>query len=406
MIDAHIIKEVIKYWDLDQNHAHRDRTHRPVLEFQDVKDLIELAFHVSLKNEEGRPVKAALTFTKSEVENDPTHNYQKTIQKFERPIICSPSDIAKLAPAFEPEMSSLLVERDIGSQQLCCWGVSFYCSPLSRFNEVPVSMFEDFGLKLDLFTVSISAPGSLLISRGNSAIGRMVEGKFLPSTPSPFTVKALGKYLRENIYSSKSWILFENRYWHVYRAAIDLLLRESSKRGHGSTIVILPSNVDKNMFNLFKIKYTLTPPTDLSISIYNVLNQKDDKENITNTMVTTIAYHQIIIRNVQVLAKLATIDGALMLNSELKLIGFGVTLKANNSKKRVIVGPDGFGQSNGSIFQYQKYGTRHNSAIDFAASCKGATVFVISEDGPIRAFVSGSDQEVLCWEDCSEAMFV
>jgi len=46
------------------------------------------------------------------------------------------------------------------------------------------------------------------------------------------------------------------------------------------------------------------------------------------------------------------------------------------------------------------------SAIDFAAACKGAIVFVILQDGPIRAFVSGDESEVFCWADCTVSMFV
>jgi hypothetical protein len=49
---------------------------------------------------------------------------------------------------------------------------------------------------------------------------------------------------------------------------------------------------------------------------------------------------------------------------------------------------------------------RHNSAINFAAQCDGSTAFVISQDGPIRAFIRLNDETVLYWPDCTVSMFV
>jgi len=48
----------------------------------------------------------------------------------------------------------------------------------------------------------------------------------------------------------------------------------------------------------------------------------------------------------------------------------------------------------------------YSSAIHFAAACKGRTVFVISQDGPMGAFVWSDEGTVLCWPDCTESIFV
>jgi len=48
----------------------------------------------------------------------------------------------------------------------------------------------------------------------------------------------------------------------------------------------------------------------------------------------------------------------------------------------------------------------YSSAIHVAAACKGSTVFVISQDGPIGAFVWSDEGTVLCWPDCTESIFV
>ena len=60
----------------------------------------------------------------------------------------------------------------------------------------------------------------------------------------------------------------------------------------------------------------------------------------------------------------------------------------------------------GIHFRLSRYGVRHNSAINFAAQCDGSTAFVISQDGPIRAFIRLNDETVLYWPDCTVSMFV
>ncbi len=69
------------------------------------------------------------------------------------------------------------------------------------------------------------------------------------------------------------------------------------------------------------------------------------------------------------------------------------------------MGPDGFG-GGGQIFDLSKYGTRHNSAIDFVAAVPGTIAFVVSQDGPIRGFVLKDQDTILCWPDCTTSMFI
>jgi hypothetical protein len=46
------------------------------------------------------------------------------------------------------------------------------------------------------------------------------------------------------------------------------------------------------------------------------------------------------------------------------------------------------------------------SAVAFVGVCTKAIAFVISQDGPVRAFVRQDDQTVLCWPNCSTSMIV
>jgi DNA integrity scanning protein DisA with diadenylate cyclase activity len=108
----------------------------------------------------------------------------------------------------------------------------------------------------------------------------------------------------------------------------------------------------------------------------------------------------------QRLAQLAAIDGALIIDSNFKVVAFGAKLTAPAWDKKTVIGPDGYGSPNGQPFEINRYGTRHQSARDFAAACESAIVFVISQDGPIRAFHRTDETTVTCWPDCTTSMFV
>jgi hypothetical protein len=119
-----------------------------------------------------------------------------------------------------------------------------------------------------------------------------------------------------------------------------------------------------------------------------------------------ITYQKLILEHLQRLAQLSTVDGALILTSALELMTFGAKLQAPPWSGKPLHGPDGWGNVSGETFPTERYGTRHSSAINFAAACKGSTVFVISQDGPIRAFVWSDEGIVVCWPDCTVSMFV
>ncbi|WP_454064658.1 hypothetical protein [Candidatus Nitrospira salsa] len=72
----------------------------------------------------------------------------------------------------------------------------------------------------------------------------------------------------------------------------------------------------------------------------------------------------------------------------------------------LIIGPDGNGATKNEKFEINRYGTRHRSAFDFAAAQPDSIVFVLSQDGPIRAFHRIDDTTVHVWPDCTVSMFL
>jgi hypothetical protein len=101
---------------------------------------------------------------------------------------------------------------------------------------------------------------------------------------------------------------------------------------------------------------------------------------------------------IRLVAQLGALDGALVLDGLLDVRGFGAKLDVPPWNGEVITGPNGWGDGAGQPFDSKRFGTRHNSAIAFVDSCAGATAFVMSEDGGVRAFRRLGD-DVRCWLD-------
>jgi DNA integrity scanning protein DisA with diadenylate cyclase activity len=123
-----------------------------------------------------------------------------------------------------------------------------------------------------------------------------------------------------------------------------------------------------------------------------------------NTEMTNMGMKRFLHESLKFLANLACSDGALILTSNFEIVGFGATLQSPPWNGNVLVGPDGFGHEGGN-FHIKKYGTRHNSMVDYIGEKNDCFGFVFSHDGPIRGFYKVDKNTVYCWPDCSVSMF-
>jgi DisA bacterial checkpoint controller nucleotide-binding len=398
MIENSIIRQILDGWAAAENHPFGDRTQRPLPSFHDVKEVFEQVFLASLKCEEGRPIRCSIVLASPSDIDDPSHRYNKDFRRFATPLPLTAESIAKLAPAFDPMLSSIAVCRDSATRTLQCWGIFNYSPPAHRFNEPSPAVVEGMWFRPDLFTLTTRNPGSVQVSRMNSSIGWFTDGDFVPAVPTPFTSKSLGNHLIEPLKSTNLWQKYGTYYWHYYSAALEVLLFESASRGHGAIIILLASGNTVIPEHVISDAYRLEAVMPLQTHLENLLEAQRLHQSSDG---------KLLLEHLQRLAQLSTVDGALILTRELELVAFGAKLHVPNKwTGKTLEGPDGFGYTSRNPFAAQRYGVRHNSAINFAAECEGSTVFVISQDGPIRAFIRFNEDTVLYWPDCTVSMFV
>jgi hypothetical protein len=105
-----------------------------------------------------------------------------------------------------------------------------------------------------------------------------------------------------------------------------------------------------------------------------------------------------------VVARLATVDGALLIDDEIRPHRLRAHISADRWLGRVLEG-SAYPRSSPRDMDVSSFGTRHNSAIAIAGRCPGLAVFVISEDGPVRAIMRVKG-DVVIWPDCLNTVFL
>jgi hypothetical protein len=395
MLDPRYTDEILAAWEADQEHPHKGRTKRSLPPRTALQKLLDECFLATLRDEEGQPIKfsVALVWDQDfEAMVGPTMHQPlrlATTAEF------SAASLAKLAPAFDPVLTTIILKWDPTQERLDYWGIWLHAQGHNRFSEVPVGVPGGANFRPDLLTLISKGRASISISRGGDLIGTLQAGYFKRAAPTPFTTESLGNYVLASIGNDPALGV---PYWHHVRDALELLLSEASLRGHGGTIVLLPKDVEPAE-SCYASKYKLDGTFNLQKTLRSCIENQHGIE-------FGIAYRKVANETIQRISQLASIDGALILTFEFHVVAFGATLTAPRSAATAIIGPDGFGQGSGASFDINRYGTRHRSAMDFAAAVPGTIVFVVSQDGPIRAFRSDDRQTVKVWPDCSTSMFV
>jgi len=397
-----IFEQIQEIWNLEQVRCNHFKKDPP--ELDTIRAAVETAFLGSLKTEEGLPLEFSLAvITQQEISDlNKTHPDASTlvVMRFEHPLPLDIDSVTKIAGAFDKNATALAVEPAGGGSATPyqIWGALFYGPSTNLFTEVA---FAGAGLSTqrpDCLIITTASIGSLAIARQRHLLGRFESGKFIRSVPSPFTSEAMGKYLIAAVQMNEGWDA-QYSYWYVYIRAIELLLAEASARGHGSTIILIPTAKVASCVSFFQPTYSFRGDLGIRFLLRKVI------ESMGNPSATFDMVKRLLARRLEALAQLASIDGALIVSTEWEVLAFGAKLTAPRWAKKVLIGPDGFG-CGGDTFEGSKLGMRHRSAIDFIGACPAAIGFVISEDGPIRGFARRGDDTILCWPDCRLSMFV
>ena len=392
MIEDHIVQLIKDAWNKDQNHPHRGRQQKSV-ELRDIKKILDIAFISSITKEEGKTTSFNIILIENvckRIDND-LNNFG--ILKFDKYYEFEVDTVVKLSHSLDFECSALIIEPvDRNKENYKIYGVLYFDNNFSIPAVIP-----DLAFNIpDELMVSVISPGQLLIVRGSGQIGQFKNGDFYKSIPTPFYSKAMGKYLINFIADNELYIKHGNNYWGYYSDYLMYLLLKISNHNNGGIVILIKEDISfyKDIISKYNVK---------NLKIYERLMEYRFESRIGKDTIFNMLISEKTRRYLEFLSKLASIDGALILNDYFEVISFGAKISTPNWNGNVIIGPDGF-NINGEAFDYSNYGMRHRSTINFIGASNNTIGFVISSDGPIRGFVKNNNS-ILCWPDCRVSMF-
>lgn len=351
----------------------------PVLTGEQIAILLETAYWSSLLANEGR-----ITNVRIVVANPQT---LKGMPPFLTPVPYEDAQIAKLSPAVPPR-GCLLV--DPGNMQI--WAISR--QQLEFVNTITLDV-----VRPGVVQIGVGPYRTFMVFAGRTATQVLASGHVdLPHSIS----KALHKVLPTgDIHETQA----------VWREALALADVANNVRtnGHGGALLIVPDDDDGWPSSIDPLGFRFnTMDSSIPDSIRSELMKMNEygkalrgifETNLPDTDKFAIAFNvpptEWVDRNaIDAIARLAAVDGAILLTSSARVIGFGAKINVKGPLPLVSwIGPGSEKQKVNSCELEHLGGMRHQSAARFVGANHSCAAIVVSEDGPMSFMSWNADLE-------------
>ncbi|MFO0617912.1 MAG: hypothetical protein U0414_35305 [Polyangiaceae bacterium] len=356
-----------------------DTSPRPTSEA--LRELVLTAFYASLEREEGVELRFALAYVGRE-KLYTEHGGPDLWAPLElaSPVPLTVDAVAKLAQAADPWRSVIAVGGPAGALEIL--GV--------------IRTGRARTLIWDCLVLRATAPGHLQAFVGDAYAMELAKGSVIAAEP---VLVFDGGLVRARLDDMAAEHGLDAR---LYTRALRRVVRNLTDRGVGGIVVVGADDA----LDLVRGGYPLARP---SPTLRDAVGPPSDAEGppsapprpIEQEALRAVDHRATVFDEVtSFVADLATIDGALVLGSDLSVLAFGARLVAPPiTALPVVRARDGDAtRSDGSPLA--KLGTRHNSAAALCAARAGVVVFVVSEDGPISAMLRSApptDDRLVVW---------
>lgn len=311
---------------------------------------------------------------------------------FDSPRPFNVSEVTKLAPSLDFSQTILCVKQ--GPSDLEIWAIVILSRSVSKYKEGSKPGFSY--MIPNYLKIEVPRPGNLIFE---VALERLLEYRLGEIIMNPIPVfQEDGPVLR--FLQSYKWFDGES----ILRP-VGLLIQRVLKLGHGGIILLVPREKIPEAERLLKIKYHLLNERldyfcklgwtfEGHIQSWGLSNIRPSWANDTLRSYALTERNAYIEEIVDAYAHLARIDGALILTTELNVIGFGAQIQGDPIEKAY----RSLNSLSSKIEEYdlKKFGTRHNAAARFAYGIEGTLVSVVSEDG-IPSFFMRKKDKLIIW---------
>jgi hypothetical protein len=330
-------------------------------------EMLEVAFWASLTTNEGRPTRVRIAMVRQGLVDN--------VLAFRHPVPYTEEEVAELAPA---AWSTGSLAVDVSQHPSCIWGISL--NPIYE--------------RLGAITIDVADPGTIRVGFGPFQSFVVFAGR---ATASPHGARDLALTARLRSLLGKD--LTAQRAAESSTAwreclALGFLARMVLEDRHGGTLLVVPHKTGAWIESLKPFTHEFVKAdTSVRESIrvarhqeisqpraFGLLEQSDVSEDVREAMFA--AFSQVnwhpegVLRPI---ARLAAIDGAVVLTAELDILGFGAMINVGTVPDVYLVKT--WPQSPVRIDIEETGGTRHQSAVRFVGRNRESIALVISHDG-------------------------
>lgn len=339
-------------------------------DLHELRSLVEVAFFASLNEEEGQ----RLSFTIAWMSGAKA---DRAVFEIARPVQATPKNVAKLAPATSREATAIAVRRE--GDALVAWA-------LLQQNEAPEQPLTIHALAPGVLRVELAGVPRALYTRGEILL---LGGAHEVKSPARRLTAAFACWSREA--DAKTRV-------HPRAAVVTRIAAGALEHGHGGMILIVPAEVPEP--DGVRVHYSVRAGSDVLARRYaELVGDLPAEERLARIAASRAraAGGQVNVRDeaqlraadaVGFVARLTAIDNALLLDTDLRVRGFGVQVIEADAPQQTFQHRSPYSDDvhvdDLSTFK----GTRHPAGVIFCLRQPGeAAAIIASQDGRLSLAV-------------------
>lgn len=382
-------------------------------------EIVETAYHASFLHEEQRPLRFRILVASPGAIPACTPTPQGLqLLEFDPSRLLSDSELRRLAPAADFERTLIGVHAE-GEGAPFIWGLA--ASGVRWMRQIQRG--RDSQVLPDALVVHILSPGHLLLARGTTPLLEVQGGHLRERGHDVFRSQWLHELfapMRREVTQSDDGsgdgdvsplvgdAVVGAIAQHMLRRAIAAIRRAR----HGGTLIVVPSD-DSGETSVpgITLKYRFAEQAtrrrfqELIRAVISALRDLAAREGIEQ--VDGAFYEQredpelrmvedAVVELGQLIASLAAVDGAVVMNRRFELLGFGGEITVSAVVPSIKLALDL--EAEQTVTEVvDSVGTRHRSAYRLAKAYPGTLSFVVSQDGTVTV-VHARGGDVICWD--------
>jgi hypothetical protein len=321
-----------------------------------------------------------------------------TLYEFDAMRPLSAEEIKRLAPATDLRKSAIWIafdEHDANIAGLCDLGTSWHRARtgLIYSYRVPPALI-----------IQVDRPGRMKVYQGQYALGGLADGELLihridfPLFLHDSVHNAIPTLWEEFVPPELEQPRDYEDFWFTAHCNIFSAIANSiSLSGHGGMLVILeagasiPNDVMRTKYpcrssalhNAF-INFINARNTTADFWTASVMGQSWEG-NAHKAELALISATEHLVEAVRFVAQTAGCDGAILLTSDLHLLGFGAEIRAEMEADMPVSQVTDEMRGDSRSCDIEQFGMRHRSAIKLVSKLPSTRVLAVSQDGPISA---------------------